>query len=256
MIILALDSATSQCSLALWRDATILAARHVATGGQGDALPLEVEALLADAGLGLAAVDRLAVTIGPGRFTGLRAGLAFMRGLALARALPIVGVTTLAAIVAPCAVARDEIQLAVMNSKRVELFFQLFDADDGALSEPFAATPDSLPAHLPPATRVVVIGERAVEVTAVPRRVAPRVPSPAAVEAGDVARSRRCGRRPGRRPRSTSALPPRPRRAALAQRRRRRERPAASADGGRSPMPSGWRFFTPHVSPIAGRPRR
>lgn len=166
MIILALDSATSQCSLALWRDGTTLAARHLATGGQGDALPLEVQALLSDAGMTLRSVDRLAVTVGPGRFTGLRAGLAFMRGLSLACALPIVGVTTLAAVAASRAAATGEIALATIDSKRAELFFQLFDADGVALGAPFAAKPDALRAHLPPDARIVVIGERAAEVAA------------------------------------------------------------------------------------------
>lgn len=189
MIILALDSATSQCSLALWRDGTTLASRCLATGGQGDALPLEVEALLAEAGITLAAVARLAVTTGPGRFTGLRAGLAFMRGLSLACALPIVGVTTLAAIAARREAGDHELQLAVIDSKRAESFFQLFDAQGDALGAPFAATPEALPAHLPPAARVVVVGELASRVAAslsASGYVARAVER--CVDAGDVAR--------------------------------------------------------------------
>ena len=99
MLILALDSATAGVSLALWRDGAVLAS-DAADAGRSDALPAAVAALMARAGLGLAALDRLAVTIGPGRFTGLRAGLAFMRGLALALDRPLIGLTTLEALAA------------------------------------------------------------------------------------------------------------------------------------------------------------
>jgi tRNA threonylcarbamoyladenosine biosynthesis protein TsaB len=189
VIILALDSATSTCSLALWRDGTTLATRRVGAGGAGDALPLEVAALLAGSGTTFDDVARLAVTIGPGRFTGLRAGLAFMRGLALARALPLVGVTTLAAVVITDAARGDELQLAVIDSKRAELFFQVFDAQGRARSTPFAARPDALAAHLPAGAAIVVVGERAALVAAelagagITARAIER-----SVEAADVAR--------------------------------------------------------------------
>ncbi|MFM8682103.1 MAG: tRNA (adenosine(37)-N6)-threonylcarbamoyltransferase complex dimerization subunit type 1 TsaB, partial [Alphaproteobacteria bacterium] len=78
MIVLALDSATSRGSLALRRDGEVVAATILPEGGQGDALALHVEALLAGAGIRMGELGLLAATIGPGRFTGLRAGLAFM----------------------------------------------------------------------------------------------------------------------------------------------------------------------------------
>jgi tRNA threonylcarbamoyladenosine biosynthesis protein TsaB len=203
VIILALDSATSTCSLALWRDGTTLAARHVGAGGQGDALPLEVASLLAESGLTFDDVTRLAVTIGPGRFTGLRAGLAFMRGLALARALPLVGVTTLAAVAVAGAARGDELQLAVIDSKRAELFFQLFDAQGSERGAPFAARPDALAAQLPARTAIVVVGELAPLVAAelagagIAARAIER-----SVEAVDVARLAA-----GRAPPATSPAP-------------------------------------------------
>jgi tRNA threonylcarbamoyladenosine biosynthesis protein TsaB len=153
--LLALDSATSSCSLALWRADAIIARRRMPVGGQQDGLPIEVQALLAAGGVAMRDLSRLAVTVGPGRFTGLRAGLAFMRGLALALDLPLVGVTTLEAIAAGGDRTADEVRVAVVDSRRAELFFQVFDAGGGALTEPFAARPEDLAARLPRATRAV-----------------------------------------------------------------------------------------------------
>ncbi len=134
-------------------------------GGQQDGLPIEVQALLAAGGVAMRDLSRLAVTVGPGRFTGLRAGLAFMRGLALALDLPLVGVTTLEAIAAGGDRTADEVRVAVVDSRRAELFFQVFDAGGGALTEPFAARPEDLAARLPRETcAVALIGEETARV--------------------------------------------------------------------------------------------
>ena len=95
MKILAFDSATSACSAAIWRDGEIPARRFVAMErGQSEALiPMVVE-VLKEAGLTYAEIDFIAVTVGPGSFTGVRIGLAAARGMALAGGLPVVGVTT------------------------------------------------------------------------------------------------------------------------------------------------------------------
>lgn len=143
MLILALDSATSRCSLALWRDGAVLATRGAPDPRRSDDLPLLAQAAMAEAGVDFAAIDRLAVTVGPGRFTGLRAGLAFMRGLALALDTPLLGVTTLEALQAPRRCAAGETALATIGSGRAEAFFQI---GDGA---PFASRPADLAEILP-----------------------------------------------------------------------------------------------------------
>ena len=158
MLILALDGATAQPSIALWRDGVTLAALRQASAEPGstmksDALPLRAEALLAQAGLAFAALDRLAVTIGPGRFTGLRASLAFMRGLALALGAPLIGVTTLEALRPRRRAAPGEVTLASIGSGRAELFFAI---DDGPA---FACLPADLEGHLPRDAAVAVVGD-------------------------------------------------------------------------------------------------
>lgn len=158
MLILALDSATARCSLALRHDAAILATRRLPGAGGSDALPLLAAALMDEAGRRFAALDRLAVTIGPGRFTGLRAGLAFMRGLALALDRPLLGVTTLDALRAPRWSEPGETPLAIVGSGRAELFFQI------ANGAPFACLPADLAGHLDPASPVAAVGEETAPV--------------------------------------------------------------------------------------------
>jgi len=97
--ILAFDTALGACSAAVWADGLVLArAFEPRSRGHAEALLPMIEAVLAEAGLRLDALDRLAVTVGPGSFAGTRVGLAAARGLALATGLPLVGVTTLEAV--------------------------------------------------------------------------------------------------------------------------------------------------------------
>ncbi len=99
MRILALDTATSACSAALWHDGRVCARRLVRMErGQSEALMPMVLDVLAEAGCGFSQLDLLAVTVGPGAFTGLRIGLAAARGMALASGIPCLGVTTLEAV--------------------------------------------------------------------------------------------------------------------------------------------------------------
>jgi tRNA threonylcarbamoyladenosine biosynthesis protein TsaB len=96
MIILALDTALQACSVALVQDGQILRERVELTGrGHAERLAPLVQEIIAEARTALSDVDRIAVTTGPGAFTGLRVGLAFGRGLALALARHCIGVSTL-----------------------------------------------------------------------------------------------------------------------------------------------------------------
>jgi tRNA threonylcarbamoyl adenosine modification protein YeaZ len=92
--ILALDSALAHCSTGLVTDGVLRAARQQ-DGGRGQAalLPVMVAAVLDEAGVSATDLDLIAVTVGPGSFTGIRAGLALAHGIALGAGVPIVGVT-------------------------------------------------------------------------------------------------------------------------------------------------------------------
>ena len=163
MRILALDTATSACSVALWCDGAVRARRFAPMErGQAEALVPMLGAVLADAGCAFAELDLLAVTVGPGTFTGLRIGLAAARGLALAAALPCLGVTTLEAVadgVGPEERAGAAL-LVVLDAKRRDVYAQLFSAGLEPLGEARAVLPSGLAETLP-AGPLVVAGDAA-----------------------------------------------------------------------------------------------
>lgn len=141
MNVFALESATRACSVALWIDGAVVAVdRADLPRGQAEALVPMVETVRRRAGIAFAEIDRFAVTIGPGHFTGLRVGLATARGLALAVDRPLVGIGTLAAVAA--AVSDEERQgatlLVALDSKRAEPYLQAFDARLRPVTQPAA----------------------------------------------------------------------------------------------------------------------
>ncbi len=132
MKILGFDTAMGACSAALWSDGDILARRFtLLQRGHAEALvPMLEEVRAAAGGLAYQDVDYFAVTVGPGTFTGIRVGLATARGLGLAAARPVVGITTLEAIAAAAMAAESErfdVTLAVIDARRNEVYAQAFD---------------------------------------------------------------------------------------------------------------------------------
>jgi tRNA threonylcarbamoyladenosine biosynthesis protein TsaB len=99
VIVLGLDTTLDACSVALVRDEEMLASMQDAMSrGQAERLAPMAREVVEGAGFTFADIDRVAVTTGPGSFTGVRVGLAFARALALALGKPCVGVSTLEAL--------------------------------------------------------------------------------------------------------------------------------------------------------------
>jgi tRNA threonylcarbamoyladenosine biosynthesis protein TsaB len=141
MIVLGLDTALGACSAAVTRDGQPLAviSEGMARGHQ-ERLGGVVRAVMAEAGLDFAALDRIGATVGPGSFTGLRVGLAFAKGLGLALARPCIGVGTLEALAASD--PGPGLTAAVIDAKRGQVYLQLFDRGAALMA------PDALPLGL------------------------------------------------------------------------------------------------------------
>lgn len=150
--LLALDAAGRACSAALWCDGGIKARRLERMGrGQSERLIPMVQEVMAEGGLDFAALDAIAVTVGPGGFTGVRIGLAAARGLAMAWALPLIGVTCFEAVAA--GVDPDEqaerLLVVVLDAKRRDLYVQGFRPGGGTVGAPAALAPEAIDGAVP-----------------------------------------------------------------------------------------------------------
>lgn len=130
MRILAIDTALEACAAAVLdteRGKVIARESKPMSRGHAEALMPLIERVMGQAGGGYDALDRIAVTVGPGSFTGLRVGIAAARGLALATGRPAVGITTLSAFAAPLIAADDTLPVVVVIDARHEhVYLQVF----------------------------------------------------------------------------------------------------------------------------------
>jgi tRNA threonylcarbamoyladenosine biosynthesis protein TsaB len=138
MKVLALDTCLGACSVAVCDDDRVLAriSEVMARGHQERLAPMAQEAM-AEAGLGFDALDRIGVTVGPGSFTGLRVGLAFAKGLALALDRPSIGLSVLETLASQS--GRGGFVAACLDAHRGQVYLQAFVDGRAAMA------PDVLP---------------------------------------------------------------------------------------------------------------
>ena len=138
MIVLAVDTCLAACSVALIDGDRVLAARSepMVRGHQERLAPMAAE-VMAEAGMAFSRVDRVAATAGPGSFTGLRVGLAFAKGLAVALDRPCIGIGSLQAL----AFGLSGRVIASADARHGQVYWQAFQ--DGAPTSPPALSPIS-----------------------------------------------------------------------------------------------------------------
>ena len=143
MLILAIDTALDACAAAvLDTDASRLIALEslAMKRGHAEALMPLIARVMKQSGLSFSALDRIAVTTGPGSFTGLRVGLSAARGIALAAGKPVVGLTTLAAYAAPVvSEASEQPVISAIDARHDHVYFQVVSGDGDPLIRPQVA---------------------------------------------------------------------------------------------------------------------
>jgi tRNA threonylcarbamoyladenosine biosynthesis protein TsaB len=143
MLILAIDTALDACAACvLDTDAAKVIAQEsqAMKRGHAEALMPLIARVIRQAGIAFAALDRIAVTTGPGSFTGLRVGLSAARGIALAANKPVVGLSTLTAYAAPV-VGQNAAQpvISAIDARHDQVYFQVVSGDGGSLMRPRVA---------------------------------------------------------------------------------------------------------------------
>jgi tRNA threonylcarbamoyl adenosine modification protein YeaZ len=140
MRVLAIDTSCAAASVAVVESGRLepvaVESRPMARGHAEAVAPMVEEAMSRVEG-GIASIDRIAVTIGPGSFTGIRVGLALARAMGLALGAPVVGVSTLASFAAPLlSEPRPGVIAAAIDARHGSVYFQLFEPSGRPLGPP------------------------------------------------------------------------------------------------------------------------
>ncbi len=142
----AIETATEWCSVALWIDGEVCGLERRADNRHGElSLPM-LEELLGRAGIGAQALEAVAFGAGPGAFTGLRIACGIAQGLAFARGLPVLAVSTLHAIAEESGAARV---IACLDARMREVYYAALEKRAGQWREAVGAmcvAPEAAPA--------------------------------------------------------------------------------------------------------------
>jgi len=230
--ILAFDTVLDTCSAAVWDGTVVAVAREMRRAGHAEALVPMIENVMAEAGCSYADLDVVAVTRGPGSFTGLRVGLAAARAISLAAACPALGLTALEVVAAATQpyVRSGEPILVSLDARRGAIYAQAFvleGEDVRATSEARRIEPGEAAGLLPRRGAVgravgggVVVGDAAALVAAAVAdgsftvAPSPALPDAAVLAALAATRIGRLGMPSGEPPTPLYLRPPGARRAA------------------------------------------
>jgi tRNA threonylcarbamoyladenosine biosynthesis protein TsaB len=145
MNILALDTSTEFCSVALWRDGVVNERALRAGQGHSGILTGMVDAVLGEAGLRLDMLDGIAYGQGPGSFTGLRIACAVAQGLAFPADIPLAGISTLHAMALACGAGKV---VCCLDARMQEIYHAAYVRQGGVyieVSAPRVCTPGAAP---------------------------------------------------------------------------------------------------------------
>jgi tRNA threonylcarbamoyl adenosine modification protein YeaZ len=143
MRVLAIDTALETCAAAVLdtEHGTMASESLPMLRGHAEALMPLVDRVMREAKVAFSTLDRIAVTTGPGSFTGLRVGIAAARGIALAAGKPVIGLTTLAAYAAPYIAHDDKTAVAVaIDARHQHVYLQVFGPGGRTLVAPRIAS--------------------------------------------------------------------------------------------------------------------
>jgi tRNA threonylcarbamoyladenosine biosynthesis protein TsaB len=191
MKILAFDSSGGGCSAAVLKGGRLLALESAPMlRGQAEHLVPMIARVMAEARLGFGELDLIAVTLGPGAFTGVRIGIATAQGLALATGAPALGLGSFEAVAAalPDTLVEDRSLLVAIESRREELYLRAFDRSRVPLGEG-ALVPAERWRKIAPPGPLLLAGDGAGRLaTSLGRSDLVTAPGPGTIDAAALAR--------------------------------------------------------------------
>ena len=145
MNILAIDLANFSSSLALIVEGHLIFSEYSDVfRGQDVTLLPKIKDILEKEGIRFEDLDRLVSTTGPGSFTGIRVALATLQGLSFAANVPTYGINSFEWVIKTYPKPLPDKTLVLLESKRLELYGQLFDKSGSALGEAFSLSPENI----------------------------------------------------------------------------------------------------------------
>ena len=143
MLILAIDTALDACAAGVLDTSAgklIAQESQAMKRGHAEALMPLIARVIKQSGIAFAGLDRIAVTTGPGSFTGLRVGLSAARGIALAANKPVVGLTTLTAYAAPVvSQSGEQPVISAIDARHDHVYYQVVSGNGSSLIRPRVA---------------------------------------------------------------------------------------------------------------------
>ena len=146
MKILAIETSTEFCSVALWQDGAVTGQSTEVGQKHSELLMAMIDKVLKEAGVKLAQLDVIAFGAGPGSFTGVRIACGVAQGLALGANLPVIGICTLQAIAQGTGKNRV---IAALDARMAEVYFAVYEKINNAwvtVCEPCLRLPQETPA--------------------------------------------------------------------------------------------------------------
>ena len=135
--VLCLETATTNCSVAVGVDGTVatLVEENTPNYSHGEQLHVFITKALKKAGLSLSELDAIAVSKGPGSYTGLRIGVAAAKGLCFTLDIPLIAVPTLASMAHQLTVGPGELIIPLLDARRMEVYSEVYNAQFEAIRQ-------------------------------------------------------------------------------------------------------------------------
>ena len=130
-IILNIETATTNCSVSVAKDGKMLALKEFnsASFSHAEQLHIFIEEVLQNASLSITDINAIAVSKGPGSYTGLRIGVSAAKGLCFSLDIPLISVATLSSLAHQTKPKKNEAVVAVLDARRMEVYSAVYDTD-------------------------------------------------------------------------------------------------------------------------------